>query len=199
MGAGECCKYGSALATCTALPNSYESAETARWRVPVLIGLAAAAVPLLTSEAKWLMAGSLLAALAIFAVCLRPNRWLILFFAIDILTPPLGGEVGSAGIHLAMVTACLGLLAGLLEVGGWHVRRSPLLVLFAAFAISLLASLPFALLYSGPELAINSAQRIALFLIGVYVFCYTLCAPAHGFRERVGFARVLFILAVVAA
>ncbi len=141
----------------------------------------------------------MLAALALFVVCWRPNLWLILFFAVDFVTPPLGGGVGGAGVHLAMATAFLGVMAGALQIRGWRVRNGALLVIFAAFGVCLLLSLPFALLYSGADLATGSALRIGLFLIGGYVFCYTLCAPPGDSREREKLPQVLFFVAATAA
>jgi len=182
------------------LPIDRENTIAACPWIPILIGLSAATLALLPADfAGSAAVFSVVAFLTLYAVCLIPNRWLYLFFAADLLTPPLGGSLGGAGIHLSIAIAGLGLFGGALHLPAWRLRRSRLLIGFAAFALTLLASLPFAWLYSGWEVASGSALRIGLFLIGVYVFGYVLCGPATGSDERTRFAAFLFVLAAIAA
>ncbi len=174
-------------------------AEPAGRGVPLLIGIAAAAIPFFTRGEQWFLGGCLVAITAIIMTFWDPGRWLLLFFVVDFLTPPLGGNTEGAGFHLAMAAATLGLAAGLPQWNEWRMRRGALLFLLATFAACLFASLPFALLYSGVERATGSALRIGLFLIGGYVFCYALCAPSRSSGERGKLALWLFFVAAASA
>jgi hypothetical protein len=167
---------------------------------PLAIGVAATAAALAPDvRAKLALMALALTTLAFSAVCQKPRRWLYLFFAADLLLPPLPGAPGAAAIHIAPALLGVGIFAGMLERGRWRVRFGPLEAALGAFSLSLITSLPFAVLYSGADVAAGSAARIALFLIGVYVFFYAAYGPGGSPPDAVRFSRVLFAAAALTA
>ncbi|HWD99468.1 MAG TPA: O-antigen ligase family protein [Bryobacteraceae bacterium] len=167
---------------------------------PLAIGVAATAAALAPDvRTKLALTALALAALAFSAVCQSPRRWLYLFFAADLLLPPLPGAPGAAAIHVAPALAGVGIFAGVLERGRWRARFGPLEAALGAFSLSLVTSLPFAVVYSGADVAAGSAARIALFLIGVYVFFYAAYGPGGSAQDVVRFSRFLFAAAALTA
>ncbi|MDP8979276.1 MAG: O-antigen ligase family protein [Acidobacteriota bacterium] len=127
-------------------------------------------------------------------------RWIALFFCTALLLPPLPIALGDSGPHVALLFAAIGLVAGLARAGEWRLRLDSVslaaLLLFAA----LLASIPAALLYSGPEIAAASLARVLLFGAALYVFYYTACGPGRfAPREPLRAARGLFWIALASA
>jgi|SRR5579872_396636 len=139
----------------------------------------AATVALARGPVQWALA-ALLAAVPLVNWILRsPNAWLTLFFAVALLAPPLPVAFGNSGPHPALAIAVLGAAAGVVRLNEWRFRRdlvSAILVLL--FAI-LVISLAPAALYSGPEIAAQSAARVLLAGISVYVFFYTSAGPGR--------------------
>jgi O-antigen ligase len=167
---------------------------------PLAIGAAATAVALAPDiRLKLALVALTFAALAFSAVCESPRRWLYLFFTADLLLPPLPGAPGAAAIHIAPALVGLGIFAGVLERRQWRLRFGPLAAALGAFSLCLAASLPFAVLYSGADVAAGSAARIALFLIGVYVFFYAAYGPDAGTQNALRFSRFLFAAAALTA
>src|SRR5277367_6273796 len=69
---------------------------------------------------KLLLCAPALAAAALWWSLQSPTRWLALFFGAALLMPPLPIAIGDSGPHPCLVFAALGLLAGLLWAGDWH-------------------------------------------------------------------------------
>lgn len=127
---------------------------------------AALAVPLaLLPLAWWATAGA--------------SRWILAFLAAALLLPPLPLPGGDAGPHPAIVLAGLGLWAGLLRLKAWSIRLNLLSGALLVFFGTLLLSLPWAALYSGPQLALGSLLRVGLFGISVYLFFYLADGPGR--------------------
>jgi O-antigen ligase len=99
-----------------------------------------------------------------------PYRWLVLFFATALLLPPLPLPGGDTGPHPSVVLAALGGLVGIASLDRWRIRWTSLHTAVTAVAFAMVLSLAFAVLYSGIATAAASAARVALFLIGVYVY-----------------------------
>jgi hypothetical protein len=180
--------------------------ESARFDVfrhaaaPAAIGMAATAAALAPDvRTKLAFVALALAALAFSAICQRPRRWVYLFFAADLLLPPLPGAPGAAAVHVAPALVGLGIFAGVLERREWRLRFGPLEAALGAFSLSLVASLPFAVLYSGTDVALGSAARVALLLMGVYVFFYAAYGPGGSPEAAVRLARFLFMAAALTA
>lgn len=166
----------------------------------IAIGFCAASIAVIRSDAGKLAAAAAVAtAIVLCTIALRPNRWLGFFFIADLLLPPIASSLGGSGIHLAAAAALVGLFAGAMQLGRWNWRRPPLVLPLAGFVFCLLASVAFAVRYSGPAIAAGSILRIGLLLIGFYVFVYALRGPRDGADEPVRFAAFLFGLAGIAA
>ena len=172
-------------------------ADTAGFALIAVVAAAAAVAPELS--VKCALIGLAALAFAFAAVCEIPAAWLYMFFALDLLTPPLPSSSGLAGLHLAPAAFGLGILAGALYQAEWRLRDKALVASLGAFGFSLAASIPFALVYSGVDVAAGSVVRIALFFMGVYVFAYSLCGPAGVAGGSLRLAKFLFAIAVIAA
>ena len=129
-----------------------------------------------------------------------PCRWLTWFFATALLLPPLPLPFGDTGPHPSVVVAGLGVLAGIVNLDRWRIRWTPSHTAFAALSFAMIVSLAFAALYSGMAIASASAARVALFLVGVYVYFTSAGGPdsmdASTARRM---TRGLFWIAVAAA
>src|ERR1022692_694824 len=125
-----------------------------------------------------------------------PARWLTVFLAVALLTPPLPIPIGDSGPHLCLVIASLGLFAGLLWLPAWRFIPSGLASAFVALLGALLVSVAPAAFHSGAEAAAGSLARVALFGLSVYVFFYTACGPG---RHSPVSLRCLFWIAAAAA
>lgn len=126
----------------------------------------------------------------------QPARWIAALFATALLLPPLPIPIGDAGPHPCLLFAALGLFAGMLWLGEWHIELSGLnRALIAVFGI-LLASVALAAFYSGDEAAAGSLARVALFGISVYVFFFTAYGPGNTSAASL---RYLYWIAVASA
>lgn len=171
--------------------------DTAGFALIAAVAAAAAVTP--ERAVRYALISIPAVALAFAAVCERPAAWLYVFFALDLLTPPVPSSSGLAGLHLAPAALGLGILAGALYRMEWRLRGESVVAALGAFALSLAASFPFALVYSGGDVAAGSLVRIALFFMGVYVFAYSLCGPAATAGGSLRLAKFLFTSAVIAA
>src|ERR1022692_869746 len=168
-----------------------------RLLAPIGLGVWAAAIAL----APGLPAKALLAAPAALVPFFwwtfsTPARWLTVFLAVALLTPPLPIPIGDSGPHLCLVIASLGLFAGLLWLPAWRFIPSGLASAFVALLGALLVSVAPAAFHSGAEAAAGSLARVALFGLSVYVFFYTACGPG---RHSPVSLRCLFWIAAAAA
>jgi hypothetical protein len=130
---------------------------------------------------------------------LRPYRWIAIFFACLLLTPPIPGPLGDAGFHVAPIIALVGIFAGLLHMPEWRTLLSPLALAFGLFSAILLASVALAALYSGESIALGSLLRVGLFGIGVYVFLYAAAGPGQTADGSRRLTTLLFYIACLAA
>ena len=131
------------------------------WRIPAAIAGLGAALALVV----WTLT--------------RPYRWLALFAALTLLTPPLPVELGSTGPHLALFAAALGLVR--IVANSPNLRLPPSaagLPLLAYLAVLALSAGP-ALWISGPGAAGASLVRTALLAIAVLAYF----AVRHGRAE----------------
>jgi O-antigen ligase len=155
----------------------------ARFLPAALLGAYAAAVSVAPS-----LTASLLLALAPLALALcwwamlTPGRWLFLFFAAALLLPPLPIAIGDSGPHPAIAIAALGLFTGLLRLPDWRIRLDFLGRSLLIYLLVLVGSVALAAWYSGPVIAGQTAARVLLFAISVYVFFYARWAPVDSFR-----------------
>jgi O-antigen ligase len=182
----------------TASPTKYVNRRD--FACAAVIALSSAAIALVPSATIKIAAIATLAAAALlYAICLRPNRWLAIFFFADLLLPPVASSLGGSGIHAAAGAALLGLFAGALQLGEWDWRSPPLAASIATFSFSLAASVGFALVYSGPAIAAGSAIRIGLLWISFYIFLYAARGPRSRRDQPERFAAFLFTLALAAS
>jgi O-antigen ligase len=143
-----------------------------RRAVPAIVigAMAASSILLLPmGGAAVLTAGLCLLPLGWYAFSV-PYRWLAWFFGTALLLPPLPLPGGDTGLHPSVMLAALGVLAGISRVDRWRIRWTPAHTALIALVFAMTVSLGFAALYSGLAIAVASAARVALFLIGVYVF-----------------------------
>jgi len=175
--------------------------------VPALaIGLCAGLLPLVGSTivgsttVVWIALAALCFAPFVWYGFCKPKLWPLLFCGAAILFPPLPFPVGDSGVHVSILFAGAGLLAGLARLPEWRIERNGLNLALIALVGALAVSLGFAALYSGLALAAASAARSALFACGVYV--YFTASQGPGVVERTQAersARWLFGMAVAAA
>ena len=168
-----------------------------RLLAPIVLGVWAAAIAL----APGLPAKAVLAAPAallplVWWMLATPARWLTVFLAVALLTPPLPIPIGDSGPHLCLVIASLGIFAGLLWLPAWRFIPSGLASAFVALLGALLVSVAPAAFHSGAEAAAGSLARVALFGLSVYVFFYTAYGPG---RHSPVSLRCLFWIAAAAA
>ena len=169
---------------------------------PLLLGLSAGVAALLFRTppgAAAAVAGVCLAPLTWFAFC-GQRAWLVLFFSALILLPPLPAAAGAPGIHASVLFAGIGLLAGLARAREWRIELTALNGALVAFTGALVASLGFALIYSGWQVAAGSAARVVLFSLAIYVFFSASQGPARqNPAAATRIARTLFWIALAAA
>lgn len=174
-----------------------------RWRrlAPCALGLYAAAVALAPKPAGALILAAPLAAAPLgYWLLLRPQRWVVVFFAAVLLLPPLPLGLGNSGPHPSLIVVLFGLLAGLLSLGEWRLQFSPVHRVLALFFCVLSGSVAEAVFYSGAAVGLGSLARVLLFGVSVYIFYYTASGPAARRSEDVfSQLRILFWLAVAAA
>jgi O-antigen ligase len=146
--------------------------------IPLVLGAWAAAI--VVAPDVWaklaLVAPAVLVPLALWTLE-APGRWLAGFIAAALLLPPLPIALGDSGPHVCLLFAGLGLLAGFIGAGRWHVPATALNYALAALLVLLLASVAPAALHSGGAVAAGSLVRVALFAIAVYAFFFTAYGP----------------------
>jgi O-antigen ligase len=147
--------------------------------IPALgIGAIAASAVLLLSPTAVLLTTAAICALPLaWYVFSVPHRWVAVFFATALLLPPLPFPGGDTGPHPSLLVAALGLLVGIASLERWRIRWTSVHTAFAMLTLAMLLSLGFAALYSGVSIAAASAARVALFLIGVYVYFFSAGGP----------------------
>ena len=149
---------------------------------------------------KAILCVPLVAAPLVWYLLRTPRAWLAMFFGAALLLPPLPIRLGDSGPHIALLFALAGLFIGLLRMAEWRFQIDSLPVCAMALVAIAMASLAFALLYSGPAIAGASFARVGLLSISVYVFLYVRSGPgrmesAQGFR----WIRLLFLAGAVTA
>ncbi len=148
---------------------------------------------------KLLLALPLILAPLVWWMLAGPVNWLAIFFFAALLLPPLPFALGDSGPHPGLAVAALGLAAGGLRFDEWRIHLDSLSRRILFFAVLLLASVPLALLYSGPTIATGSLARVALFCISVYVFFYSRCGPGAGAVDDFRALRFLFLAGAASA
>ena len=103
-------------------------------------------------------------------------RWLVAFLLCSILLPPLPIAIGDSGPHVAVLLLPIGAAVAILRPPQWECLVHPVSKWFLLFSGSLILSLGFAAVYSGPLVALGSAVRVGLFLIGPCLFFYVLAS-----------------------
>jgi hypothetical protein len=168
--------------------------------LPVFIGAwgaAAAVVPGTTLRLAMVLP---VAAAALIWWCLGGvNRWLMAFFLVLLLTPPLPFPLGDTGVHCAPLLATIGMLAGLVRLSEWNVKLPPVGVALLAFTGVLAGSAALGGIYSGPMIGLASMMRVGLFGIGVFVFFWVAAGPKDPERSPLSFFRFLFSVAMAVA
>jgi O-antigen ligase len=164
------------------------------------IALTAAAIAVLPPMPR-LCAVVLLCALPLLAWMVSSSiAWLGLFLGAALLLPPLPVSFGNSGAHPAVVLAAFGVYAGLIFAHRWTVVRSPVISAAAVLIALMAASVPTALIYSGPEVALGSAVRVLLFALGPFVLVYMEWGPGRGLAHYgAGPATLLFAAGVLSA
>ncbi|MFN7997187.1 MAG: O-antigen ligase family protein [Bryobacteraceae bacterium] len=170
----------------------------ARTLAPALLGLYAAAAALAPKPV-----GTLIFLVPLIAVpfawwtILKPERWLILFFAAALLLPPLPLGLGDSGPHPSVLLVAAGAAVGLWNLREWRVVYSPLTRAMTLFFLTLLASVAEAAFFSGVPVTLGSLARVLLFGISLYVFFFALQwqEGAAGFTQT----RVLYAVATLSA
>lgn len=170
--------------------------ERQRWLNGALLVAYSTAVALSRGTTQWILASPLLLVPLLNWILRSPIAWLILFFAVALLAPPVPVEFGNSGPHPALVFAGLGVAVGFLRLREWRFERrflpGALIFFFAVLTISVAP----AAIYSGPELAIQSLARVGLAAISLYVFFFVSAGPGRFGNLSRGF---LYAVAVAAA
>jgi len=153
------------------------------WRYQFLPGMLlasyAAYVAIARGPAQWAAAAMAVVIPLLYWILVNPNAWLMLFFAVTLLAPPLPVEVGNSGPHPALAIAVLGLAAGFVRMSEWRFTREFLPGVLIFFFAVLAVSVAPAMLYSGTELGVQSLARVDLAAISLYVFFYVSAGPGR--------------------
>ena len=183
-----------------ALARSPPNSRLSRFVAALAIGLCAGLLSLGSTKVIWIaLAAFCFAPFVWYGFC-KPKLWPLLFCGAAILFPPLPFPIGDSGVHVSIVIASAGLMAGLARLPEWRIERNGLNLALAGLVGALAVSLGFAALYSGLALAVASAARLALFACGVFVYFTASQGPGivdQTQAERS--ARWLFGIAVAAA
>jgi len=127
-------------------------------------------------------------------------RWLVVFFGMALLLPPLPFRLGNTGPHLALLAAAAGVWIGVRRFSEWRWESDALTVALLTLFSILLASVAMAALYSGAVIAVGSLARVLLFGISVYVFLYLRNGPGSASSVQPStLIRVMFWAAIIPA
>ena len=126
------------------LLGSY-AASLALVRDPVILLLALAPV-LLLAAAWWILSGA-------------PDRWVVVFLCVAVLTPPLPIALGDSGPHPSLLIAAIGLAAGLIWLPDWRIPSSGLSHAIAMLFFVLLLSAGLSAFYSGVSIGLGTLAR----------------------------------------
>ena len=164
--------------------NAASRAEPWKWTrresiYAAVVAAYAAAIGLTRGTLEWALAGVLVLAPLIVWVLRSANAWLILFFLVALLAPPLPASLGNSGPHPALFFAGLGLVVGLVRLAEWRFSRGVLPGTLIAFLAALAISVAPAALYSGEEIAFASLARVGLFAISIFIFFYVSAGPGR--------------------
>jgi O-antigen ligase len=172
----------------------------AEWTSAAAIAVTAAVVVTLATTAG-VYVGALLAALLLLAWMFSCAwAWLALFLGAVLLLPPLPASFGNSGAHPAVALAAFGLFAAAVFAGQWRMCESDIIAPLTLLTALLALSVPMALLYSGTEVAVGSAVRVALFAVALFVLAYVVWGPARSLADcGYGPAKLLFGAGVASA
>jgi hypothetical protein len=165
------------------LLGSY-AAALALVRDPVIL-LAVLAPVLLIAVTWWILSGA-------------PDRWVVVFLCVAVLTPPLPIALGDSGPHPSLLIAAMGLVAGLIWLRDWRIPTSGLSHAIVILFVVLLLSAALAAFYSGIALGLGTLARVLLFGISVFLFFYVTCGPSGIFRPM-RTASILFLAGAASA
>jgi O-antigen ligase len=113
-----------------------------------------------------------------------PSAWLTLFFAVAFLAPPLPiAALGNSGPHPAIVIAGIGAAIGLIRLREWRFQRGLLHGALVVFFAILTISIAPAAIYSGTDIAFQSALRVGLAGISAFVYFYVSSGPGRVFHS----------------
>ena len=175
--------------------------DRSRWQpwIPLSLGIWSAALALAPGGAVRLAIALPVVLIVIgWWSILRPGRWLMIFFATALLTPPLPFAGGDSGVHLTPFAVILGFVATAIRMPEWRPAASQLNTAFGVFLAVLFCSACVAMLYSGGPVAAGSITRVLLFSLGVFVFWYAACGPADPAPNPFGLTKFLFFAALAA-
>jgi len=173
------------------------SCFASRYWVPVCIAIWASVLALVPSiPLKCSVAALLCVPSFAWWILSRADRWLVAFLLSSILLPPLPIPIGDSGPHVAVLLLPFGAVVAILRPLQWKRWIHPISKWLLLFSGSLIVSLAFAAIYSGPLVALGSALRVALFLIGPALFFYILGARRP---LSLNLARILFYAALAGA
>ena len=144
-----------------------------------LLAVFAAYIAVARGAIQWVALALTAAIPLLYWILISPNAWLILFFAVTMLAPPLPVAFGNSGPHPALAIAALGVAAGFVRLRDWRFTRTLLPGVLICFFAILAVSVAPAMLYSGPELGLQSLARVVLAAISLYVFFYVSAGPGR--------------------
>ncbi len=163
----------------SAAPSLPQRNQTSQVLAGALLAGYAAFLAVTRGTIQWSMAALVAVIPLLYWMLLSANAWLILFFAVTLLAPPLPVSFGNSGPHPALAIAVLGLSAGFVRWREWRFTREFLPgVLFFFFAVLALSVAP-AILYSGSGLGVQTLARVGLAAISMYVFFYVSAGPGR--------------------
>jgi hypothetical protein len=168
--------------------------------IAVLLGTYASAIALAPNRSLQLILVAPLVAIPVFLwVLAGPQRWPIAFLCAALVLPPLPIPMGDSGPHSCLAIAALGFFVSLLRMNQWRLRVESLHIGMLAYVGVLAASVAFAAVYSGLQIALASLARVVLFAISIFIFYYTAYGPGSGERGDSKLFRIVFAAGVVSA
>jgi O-antigen ligase len=166
-------------------------------RAGALLAGYSTAVALTRGPLQWILAAPLALVPLLSWILRSPDAWLLLFFAVAFLAPPLPVALGNSGPHPALLFAALGVVVGFLRAGEWRFWRGLLPGVLIFFFAMLAISTGMAAVYSGPQIAAGSLARVGLAGISLWVFFYVAMGP--GRMSEIRIERVYWIALASAA